>query len=112
MEIADTVIDSGAEAVAIIIALAFVYYQGFIQTRKLQKVDKTLTKSNGGNHVKDQLDRIEKRQIVQEKAIDAHHKALDEHVAWSDSFVQDIDKKFNSIDRKLEADERKKRWFL
>lgn len=112
MEMAGTVIDSGLEAAAIIIALVFVYFQGFIQTKKIQKVDKTLTKNNGGSHVKDQLDRIERRQIAQDKALVEYREALNEHIEWSDSFVVDINKKFGYIDRKLESEDRKKRWFL
>lgn len=38
--------------------------------RSVKNVEKTLTTNNGGSHIKDSLDRIEARQVTQEKRLD------------------------------------------
>lgn len=56
---------SGAEltsvlgSLVIIVANVILYLQNKKQSQKVSEVRTTLTRNNGGNHVKDQLDRIE-----------------------------------------------------
>lgn len=45
---------------ALLAFLGFVYWTNRTQMKSVQNLEKTLTTNNGGSHVKDQLDRLEK----------------------------------------------------
>ena len=55
----------------------------------VDQIKSTLTTNNGGNHIKDQLDRIEEIQRKQAEMMAADSQKLLDHMAWSESYVQD-----------------------
>ncbi len=52
-------------------------------------IKKTLTTNNGGGHIKDQLDRIEKVQAEQAKLMAADSQKLSDHMEWSAGYVKE-----------------------
>lgn len=55
----------------------------------VDQIKSTLTTNNGGSHIKDQLDRIEKIQRKQAEMMAADSQKLTDHLAWSDTCVRD-----------------------
>ena len=55
----------------------------------VDEIKKTLTTSNGGSHIKDQLDRIEKVQLDQAKLMAADSQKLVDHLIWSEGYVKE-----------------------
>ena len=55
----------------------------------VDEIKKTLTTNNGGSHIKDQLDRIEKVQAEQAKLMAADSQKLADHLTWSEDYVKE-----------------------
>ena len=55
----------------------------------VDEIKKTLTTNNGGGHIKDQLDRIEKVQLEQAKLMAADSQKLLDHLIRSESYVNE-----------------------
>ena len=63
----------------------------------VDEIKKTLTTNNGGSHIKDQLDRIEKVQAEQAKLMAADSQKLDDHLAWSEGYVKETKELLESL---------------
>ena len=63
----------------------------------VDEIKKTLTTNNGGGHIKDQLDRIEKVQLEQAKLMAADSQRLTDHIAWSESYVRETKELLESL---------------
>lgn len=94
--------------VAVVVVFALFVWPSISARQSVRRVEKTLTTTNSGSHVKDQLDRIEKAQRATTKAQQATAKKLDEHLTWSDGFVRDIGER---VDR-LAAGQTKRRFLF
>lgn len=55
----------------------------------VDEIKKTLTTNNGGSHIKDQLDRIEKVQARQAELMAADSQKLADHITWSEGYVRE-----------------------
>lgn len=55
----------------------------------VDQIKSTLTTNNGGSHIKDQLDRIEKVQLEQAKLMAADSQKLLDHLIWSEGYVKE-----------------------
>lgn len=55
----------------------------------VDEIKKTLTTTNGGSHIKDQLNRIEEIQRKQAEMMAADSQKLTDHIDWSTSYVQE-----------------------
>ena len=55
----------------------------------VDEIKKTLTTNNGGSHIKDQLDRIEKIQAEQAVLLAADSQKLTDHMEWSAGYVKE-----------------------
>ena len=64
---------------------------------KVDEIKKTLTTNNGGGHIKDQLDRIEKVQLEQAKLMAADSQKLLDHLIWSESYVKETKELLESL---------------
>ncbi len=75
-----TLIVNPWQAVVVVVVVFALFIWPSIQAqRSARRIETTLTTNNGGGHVKDQMDRIEKK--------------LDDHLTWSDGFVADIEQR-------------------
>ena len=63
----------------------------------VDQIKSTLTTNNGGSHIKDQLDRIEKVQLEQAKLIAAYSQKLADHLVWSESYVKETKELLESL---------------
>ena len=63
----------------------------------VDEIKKTLTTTNGGSHIKDQLDRIEKIQLEQAKLMAADSQKLLDHLVWSDVYVRETKELLESL---------------
>ena len=63
----------------------------------VDEIKKTLTTSNGGSHIKDQLDRIEKVQLEQAKLMAADSQKLLDHIVWSEGCVKDTTDRIDGL---------------
>ena len=63
----------------------------------VDEIKKTLTTTNGGSHIKDQLDRIEKVQLEQAKLMAADSQKLLDHLAWSEDYVKETKELLESL---------------
>ncbi len=63
----------------------------------VDEIKKTLTASNGGSHIKDQLDRIEKVQARQAELMAADSQKLADHLAWSEGYVKETREQLDSL---------------
>ena len=55
----------------------------------VDEIKKTLTTTNGGSHIKDQLNRIEEVQLEQAKLMAADSQKLLDHLVWSEAYVRE-----------------------
>ena len=55
----------------------------------VDEIKKTLTTTNGGSHIKDQLNRIEEIQLEQAKLMAADSQKLLDHLIWSEGYVRE-----------------------
>lgn len=55
----------------------------------VDEIKKTLTTTNDGSHIKDQLNRIEEVQLEQAKLMAADSQKLIDHIAWSKNYVHE-----------------------
>ena len=63
----------------------------------VDEIKSTLTTNNGGGHIKDQLDRIEKVQLEQAKLMAADSQKLLDHLIWSESYVKETKELLESL---------------
>lgn len=63
----------------------------------VDEIKKTLTTSNGGSHIKDQLDRIEHVQLEQAKLMAADSQKLLDHLIWSEGYVKETKKLLEAL---------------
>lgn len=84
-------------AIAIIIANVIILLQNRRQNVKVNKVADTLTETNGGEHVKDQLNRIENKMktlenhdAVQMRLLSKVNNNLNQHITWSESMKNSV----------------------
>ena len=63
----------------------------------VDEIKKTLTTNNGGGHIKDQLDRIEKVQLEQAKLMAADSQKLLDHLVWSEGYVKETKELLESL---------------
>lgn len=63
----------------------------------VDEIKKTLTTNNGGSHIKDQLDRIEKVQLEQAKLMAADSQKLLDHMVWSEGYVRETKELLESL---------------
>jgi hypothetical protein len=84
-------------SVAFIIAATIVYIQNRRQEKTVDKVEKTLTTNNGGGHVKDQLDRIEKYQVSLGNKVDG----IEIRLNTVDSKFEVMAGRFDNVDTKI-----------
>ena len=63
----------------------------------VDEIKSTLTTNNGGGHIKDQLDRIEKVQLEQAKLMAADSQKLLDHLIWSESYVNETKELLESL---------------
>lgn len=55
----------------------------------VDEIKKTLTTTNGGSHIKDQLNRIEEIQHKQAEMMAADSQKLLDHIDWSTTYAQE-----------------------
>ena len=63
----------------------------------VDEIKKTLTTTNGGSHIKDQLNRIEKIQRKQAELMAADSQKLADHVAWSEGYVRETKEMLDAL---------------
>ena len=63
----------------------------------VDQIKSTLTTNNGGSHIKDQLDRIEKVQLEQAKLMAADSQKLLDHLVWSEGYVRETKELLESL---------------
>lgn len=63
----------------------------------VDEIKKTLTTNNGGSHIKDQLDRIEKIQEQQAALMAADSQKLVDHVDWSTQYVRETSQRLDGL---------------
>ena len=63
----------------------------------VDEIKRTLTTNNGGSHIKDQLDRIEKVQAEQAKLMAADSQKLLDHIDWSEGYVKETKELLESL---------------
>ena len=63
----------------------------------VDEIKKTLTTNNGGSHIKDQLDRIEKVQAEQAKLMAADSQKLLDHIDWSTGYTKDTNSRIDGL---------------
>ena len=69
----------------------------------VDEIKKTLTTSNGGSHIKDQLDRIEKVQLEQAKLMAADSQQLLDHLRWSEAYVKETKERLEGLPCELKV---------
>lgn len=92
-------------AVAIIIANIIIVLQNRRQNNKVNKVSDTLTKNNGGDHVKDQLDRIEGKlkslddhDNVQMRLLSKLNGKFTAHLEWSEEMKTSVIRRLDDLE--------------
>ena len=92
-----TAVVNGWQALVIVFAMfAMMIWPGIVSMlnrKAMKRVEKTLTENNGGSSVKDQMDRIEEKQVAQ-------GKKLDDHIVWSEGYVTDVGERLTAIEGK------------
>lgn len=96
-------------ALAIIIANVIIVLQNRRQTRKVNTVQRTLTENNGGDHVKDQLDRMEDhlermdmRGDRQERALLSLENKFNRHLLWSNERNDHYNDRLSAVEKRKE----------
>ena len=66
-------------------------------SKVVDDIKKTLTTNNGGGHVKDQLDRIEKVQAEQAQLMAADSQKLLDHIDWSTGYMKETSDRMDNL---------------
>jgi len=81
-------------------------------SQTVDKIEKTLTTTNGGSHVKDALDRLEAvvASVVDNQAVMTHNqadiiKSQDEHLVWSEGFAAEQKEMHEALNKSLDCHE-------
>ena len=84
--------------VAVVIVFALFMWPSIQARQSSRRVEQTLTRTNGGDHVKDQLNRIEAklgRVELRQAATDAR---VEKHLTWSDGYVEETRTRLDQLE--------------